>query len=168
MLDKLEGSKRIDGPMKHAYVLATVAWETAYTYQPITEYGGEVYLKSKRYFPFYGRGYVQLTWESNYRKFGIALNLDLLKNPTLAKVPENAWAILEMGMTDTIYGLQDPDFTKWTLEDFINNDKVDFLNARKIINPKDYGSYLPIKEMADKLLSCLQASIIIPNIPVRF
>ncbi len=166
LLDKLGKSKRITSPGMDAYVFATVMWETAYTFQPISEYGSEGYLRRKKYYPFYGRGYVQLTWEFNYRKFGSALDIDLLKNPVLANVPIYAWNILEMGMTDD-FGVQDPDFTKYTLEDFINNDKVDFLNARKIINPKDYDSYLPIKQMADKFLSNLQASIIVPDPAVR-
>jgi len=158
LLDKLEKSHRITSPAMHAYVFATVAWETAYTFQPVTEYGGEDYLRSKSYYPYYGRGYVQLTWESNYRKFGTALSIDLLNNPIFANVPKHAWDILEIGMTDN-FGLKDADFTRYTLEDFINNDKVDFLNARKIINPGDLDSYQPIKELADKFLSCLQGSI---------
>jgi len=162
LLNKLGNSKRMASPAMHAYVLATVKWETAHTFQPITEYGGTAYLRSKKYFPYYGRGYVQLTWEANYRKFGNALNIDLLKNPVLANIPGHAWNILEMGMTDN-FGVQDADFTKYTLEDFINNDRVDFLNARKIINPRDYGSYMPIKDLADKFLIILQGSIVIPD-----
>ena len=53
-----------------AYAFATAYHETAFTMQPIKEYGGESYLRSKPYYPYYGRGYVQLTWEENYRKMG--------------------------------------------------------------------------------------------------
>jgi predicted chitinase len=38
---------------------------------------------------YYGRGYVQLTWWSNYAQAGIAigLGLDLLLDPELVKTP---------------------------------------------------------------------------------
>ena len=159
LLTKLNESKRIDSVSKAAYVLATIKWETTHTFQPITEYGSEAYLKSKKYYPFIGRGYVQLTWRDNYKKFGDALGIDLVKNPGLANEPEIAWQILEMGMTDN-FGVQDPDFTNYTLENYFYNNHYDFVNARKIINPKDYKSYQPIAEIAEKFYECLLGSII--------
>ena len=42
---------------------------------PITEYGSESYLKGKEYYPYIGRGFVQLTWENNYRKASKILSL---------------------------------------------------------------------------------------------
>lgn len=165
LLEKLENSKRIETHPKRAYVLATTAWETAYTYRPITEYGSEKYLTSKAYYPYIGRGYVQLTWKENYLKFGKALGLDLVNNPNLANTPIIAWQILEMGMTNDM-GVQDPDFTKWTLEDFFDSGKCDYFNARKIINPKDYKTYKPIADLAEKFHDCLISSIITEeNIP---
>ena len=50
-----------------AYMLATTYHETATRMWPIREYGSENYLKSKPYYPYFGRGFVQLTWEENYR-----------------------------------------------------------------------------------------------------
>lgn len=159
LLDKLMGSKRIDTLPKSAYVLATTAWETSYTFQPVTEYGSQKYLRSKKYYPYIGRGYCQLTWKDNYQKFGQALGIDLVNNPDLAKEPETAWKIMEMGMTDN-FGVQDPGFTIYSLEDFFTNDKSDFVDARKIINPKDYESYQPIAELAKGFLECLEASVL--------
>jgi hypothetical protein len=52
------------------YLLATAKWETAHTMQPIKEYGSASYLQSKPYYPYYGRGLVQLTWLDNYNKYG--------------------------------------------------------------------------------------------------
>jgi|688.fasta_scaffold08054_32 hypothetical protein len=52
------------------YLLATAKWETAHTMQPIKEYGSASYLQSKPYYPYYGRGLVQLTWLENYNKYG--------------------------------------------------------------------------------------------------
>tara|TARA_R100000951_G_scaffold13735_2_gene10811 strand:+ start:10681 stop:11922 length:1242 start_codon:yes stop_codon:yes gene_type:complete len=40
-----------------------------------------------------GRGYIQLTGRSNYKKAGDALGLDLINNPSLAEEPSNAAAI---------------------------------------------------------------------------
>src|SRR6478609_8125384 len=51
-----------------AYALATTHHETAFTMQPITEYGSQDYLQGKPYYPYIGRGYVQLTWDENYEK----------------------------------------------------------------------------------------------------
>lgn len=160
LFDKSMNSLRLNSLEKLAYVFATVQWETAYTFQPITEYGSQAYLRSKRYYPYIGRGYVQLTWEENYRKFGKALGVNLIENPKLANDPDIAWAILEMGMTDGEYGSKDPDFTIYTLEDFFNKDGNDFYNARKIINPRDKSSYLPIADAAMKFYRALDASIV--------
>lgn len=167
LLDHLAASRRIDTIPKHSYTLATVKWETANTFQPVTEYGSLHYLQSKPYYPYIGRGYVQLTWKENYRKFGNALGIDLINHPDLANVPEFSWQILELGMTDN-FGVKDPDFTSYTLEDFfyINGEDYykDYFNARKIINPKDYDSYAPIAIMASNFEKILQASVIIPEI----
>lgn len=159
LLDKLEHSKRIETDSKRSYVLATVAWETAYSFLPITEYGSDQYLKSKRYYPYIGRGYCQLTWLNNYKLFGSALGIDLVNHPELANERETAWKILEMGMTDN-FGIQDPDFTLYTLEDFFYGYVKDFYNARKIINPKDYKSFRPIAIMAENFYNCLEGSLI--------
>lgn len=159
LLGKLSESKRIPLLGMRAYVLATVKFETANTFQPITEYGSEKYLRSKPYYPYIGEGFCQLTWEDNYRRFGKALGIDLVGNPKLANEPETAWKILEMGMTDN-FGVQDPDFTNYTLEDFFKRYQQfqDFYRARKIINPKDYDSYEPIAQMAEGFVKCLSAS----------
>ena len=165
LLSKLEKSKRIDSNAKRAYTLATIKWETADTFEPITEYGSKKYLKSKKYWPYIGRGYVQLTWRSNYKNFGNAIRVDLINNPKLANDPEVAWKVLEIGMTDDyeIQGWersQDPNFTSSTLEDYFTDMKCDYENARKIINPRDYKSYEPIAKMAEQFYECLTGSII--------
>lgn len=162
LLNKLSLSTRIDSIPKKAYVLATIKWETADTFQPVTEYGSEKYLRSKKYYPFIGRGYVQLTWKENYKKFGDFLKLDLINNPKLANDPEVAWKILEEGMTDD-FGIQDPDFTKYTLEDYFNNHSKNYFGARMIINPHDHGSFAPIASFAENFETCLKRSILTEN-----
>lgn len=107
-----------------AYMLATAWHETAQTMQPVTEYGGEAYLRSKSYWPFIGRGYVQLTWRSNYEKYGIA---DM---PEKALEPDLAAFVMLDGMTKGL-------FTGRKLADYFSERRDDPVQARKIINGLD-------------------------------
>jgi hypothetical protein len=115
-----------------AYCLATAWHETAFTMQPVVEYGGESYLKSKPYYPWYGRGLVQLTWEENYQKQDTKLGLNgaLMKNPDLALDPVIATKILLLGMADG-------DFTGKRLGTYFTSDLTDWYNARRIVNGTD-------------------------------
>lgn len=115
-----------------AYVLATTYHETAATMQPVIEYGGESYLKGKSYYPWYGRGYVQLTWEENYAKQDEKLGLrgTLMETPDLALNPEIAKQVI-------IYGMADGDFTGKGLGEFFTGDVTDWYNARTIVNGHD-------------------------------
>ena len=49
---------------------------------------------------YFGRGYVQLTWWSNYAASGVAIEqgLDLLLDPELVKQPAVAYAVMSHGM----------------------------------------------------------------------
>lgn len=107
-----------------AYMLATAWHETAHTLQPVMEYGGEKYLKSKKYYPYFGRGYVQLTWKSNYEKYGIA------DTPERALDPDFAAHVMIDGMVKGT-------FTGKKLSDYFNAKKEDPVNARRIINGMD-------------------------------
>jgi len=86
-----------------AYALATAVHETAYTMQPVRE---AFWLTEKwrranlRYYPFYGRGYVQLTWKNNYERADRELGLSgsLLGNLDLAMDPGIAAKIMVKGM----------------------------------------------------------------------
>ncbi|RYE00039.1 MAG: hypothetical protein EOP54_01810 [Sphingobacteriales bacterium] len=119
-----------------AYLLATAYHEChnpAYPQKrltPMKEFGSTRYLKSKAYYPYYGRGFVQLTWKSNYEQTGKRLGIDLLQNPDLALNPVYAGNIMVYGMK---YGV----FTGKKLSDYINPRKIDFLQARRIINGID-------------------------------
>ena len=88
-----------------AYALATAAHETAYTMQPVREafWLNENWRRTHlRYYPFYGRGYVQLTWEDNYQKADRALDLNgrLTGNLDLALDPDIAARIMARGMQE--------------------------------------------------------------------
>ena len=130
-----------------AYMLATAFHETAKTMQPIEEYGkGKGYRYGKKIkrsgIPYnlpdklyYGRGYVQLTWYENYETMGRLLGFDLLNNPELALNPNFAAQIMFEGMTkgNSHFG----DFTGKSLENYFNDKKEDWVNARRIINGTD-------------------------------
>ncbi|AFZ05212.1 Peptidoglycan-binding domain 1 protein [Oscillatoria nigro-viridis PCC 7112] len=119
-----------------AYILATVQHETAETFQPVKEsdFLGEPAAENDRktlpYYPFYGRGYVQLTHLDNYRKYSDLLSLDLVNNPELVMLPDISLFILVHGMK---WGV----FTGMKLDDYISESSVDFWSARKIINGID-------------------------------
>ena len=117
-----------------AYMLATVYHECATRMWPVTEYGSDTYLKGKPYYPYHGRGFVQLTWEENYRNAGIALGLiddrDLVAHPDIALDSLIAARIMFRGMSEGWY-------TGKKLGQYFNDDKDDPVNARQIINGND-------------------------------
>lgn len=116
-----------------AYIFATTYHETNKTMQPVREayWLSEDWRKRNlRYYPWYGRGYVQLTWEENYRKMGALLGIDLLSNLDLAMDPAVAAAIMFEGM-------QRGDFTGKKLADYFSNDADDPVEARRIVNGTD-------------------------------
>ena len=113
-----------------AYVLATAYHETAHTMKPVNEMGGEKYLRSKKYYPYIGRGYVQITWRENYVKAGKVLGVDFVKHPELLLKPEYAAPILLVGMLEGW-------FTGKKLSDYITLQKSDFKGARRIVNGTD-------------------------------
>ena len=114
-----------------AYAFATAYHETAFTMLPISEYGSQSYLQSKPYYPYYGRGYVQLTWEDNYRKMGTKLGVNLLgSNKDKALDPNIAAAVMYIGM-------RDGDFTGKKLSTYFSSSVDDPVGARRIINGTD-------------------------------
>lgn len=148
----------VSNPKWIAYMLATVWHETAFTFYPIDEYGSNEYFE-KRYgyqtkvgrnlgnlhpndgAKYHGRGYVQLTGRYNYTKVGQLLQLDLTAEPDLVKHPKIAHQILTQGMIDGW-------FTGKRLKDYITINKVDYINARRIINGLDKAKQ--IAEYAEK------------------
>jgi len=137
----------LSGPA-FAYVLATTFHETAATMQPITEYGSDAYLQAKDYYPWIGRGYVQLTWRENYAKMDDKLGLGgaLLANPDLALDPAVALRVILSGMVDG-------DFTGRTLGQFFTDDLTDWYEARTIVNGHDQASL--IAGYGEKFLNAL-------------
>lgn len=128
-------------PRNIAYALATIYHETAGSMQPVEEgyylgKGAKAFQKKLRYYPYFGRGYVQLTWKSNYQKAGQALGIDLVQRPELALQKENAFQILTLGM-----------FRGWfskgnTLGKYIHGTTCDYKGARRIINGTDKAALI--------------------------
>lgn len=146
-----------------AYVLATVLAEVGKDMAPVREtfarddaqararlaeraYGqpcgpcGEVY---------YGRGYVQLTWERNYARMARKLDLPLVESPDLALDPEVALRILVTGMLEG-----DFDEEGHGLPHYINEERVDFVAARNTVNLQNRAG--AIARDAEAFLSALR------------
>lgn len=134
-----------------AYALATAGHETAWSFQPVTEgyylaktdppdYAGNTarvkrFQKTLRYYPYHGRGYVQLTWKKNYEKAGRILSMDMVNKPQLALDREGAYKTMT-------YGMHQGWFTGKKLTDYISDTGKDYKNARKIINGLDKASLI--------------------------
>lgn len=129
--------------LQACYVLATAQHETNNTFEPVREayWLGENWRKNNlRYYPYYGRGYVQLTWKFNYAKYNKVLGLtntndDLVKNPDVVMREPVSRFIL-------VHGSKNGVFTGKKLSDFINENKTDFINARRVINGTDKAALI--------------------------
>lgn len=109
---------------------------------------------------YYGRGFVQITWGFNYQRIdeklgnGIYPNKNKTKdseynkgftvtnpgksiylNPDQALEKENAYVAM-------VYGMQKGIFTGKKISDYINNLKIDYRNARKVINGTDKANQI--------------------------
>jgi hypothetical protein len=116
-----------------AYVLATAFWETARSMKPVVEAFWKTEnwrRRNLRYYPWHGRGFVQLTWEKNYRRAARELQIPFDQNPSLALDPLNAARVIVAGMREGW-------FTGKRLADFITLQRSDFVGARAIVNGSD-------------------------------
>ena len=143
ILDAWEKAVPNADPRFVAYALATAHRETAGTMQPVREsfWSTEDWRKEHlcRYYPYYGRGFVQLTWGYNYEKANLKLHTrgilkpdeNMVSNLDLALRPDVAAAIMVFGMTEGW-------FTGLKLADFFHGDCCDWIHARRIINGNDH------------------------------
>lgn len=118
---------------QQAYILATAYWESGRSFQPVREspVSSDAWRKKNlRYYPWYGRGLVQLTHESNYRRAGRELGKDFIANPDAVMEPEAAYAILVKGMTEGW-------FTTLRLDKYVNASVTDYKGARRVVNGTD-------------------------------
>lgn len=119
-----------------AYIIATAEHETAGSFEPVREayFLGEPDAENHRrglfYYPYYGRGYVQLTHDFNYRTYSKLTGLDLINDPDLAMRPDVALFTL-------VHGMKNGTFTGLSLDDFMSDSGFDFVEARRMINGTD-------------------------------
>lgn len=137
-----------------AYHLATVFHETGQRMQPVRETfassdrqakarldaawrDGKLPWVSKPYWRegWFGRGDIQITHKTNYRRMQTKLGIDLLNKPHLALDPTVSAQISIMGMVEGM-------FTGKKLSDYFSDSKDDPVNARKIVNGLDKASLI--------------------------
>jgi len=126
------------------YVLATVEHETMGTFRPVEEafWLTDSWRRDNlEYYPYYGRGFIQITHKENYEKFGKLLDADLVKHPEFALAFDNAVFIL-------VYGMKHGLFTGKKLNDYFNKNGSNFIGARRIVNGRDRAN--KIAKMAQK------------------
>jgi hypothetical protein len=152
ILDEWESRKLTDLRWL-AYIFATTYHETNRTMEPVREaywLSEDWRKKNLRYYPYYGRGYVQLTWEENYEKYGIASQPDRALEPPLA-----AFIMFD--------GMIKGTFTGKKLSDFFHGTTTDWVGARKIINGTDQDDL--IADYARKFHEALLDSVEEVEIP---
>lgn len=113
-----------------AYELATIYHETAQKMQPVKELGSEAYLKSKKYYPYYGRDFCQTTWLYNYRKVQQFTGVNVVASPDLI-------ADVKMSAKVALHFMVNGLYTGKAFKNYFNDTKNDPINARRIINGID-------------------------------
>ncbi len=127
-----------------AFKLATTWHETNATMEPVIEayWLSEAWRKKNlRYYPWYGQGYVQLTWERNYRvadakaaAAGLIKPGELIANPQLARRPDIAGFVLNVGCDEGWFtGVKCSSFLPKTC----TATRIQYMNSRTIINGRD-------------------------------
>ncbi len=142
ILDVIDGT-----PLSHqAYMLATAWHETGATMQPVREahWLSEAWRKANlRYWPHYGRGYVQITWLRNYQwldaacaKAGMTKPCAILANLDLAMRPDVAAFALRKGMEEGRYDSQGKRMAD-RLPMRGPATRAQYINARYLVNIQD-------------------------------
>lgn len=137
-----------------AYILGTCWHECRFRSIPEirAKPGTQVWRWQNAYWPsgYYGRGFSQLTWKGNYRKFSKIVGVDLVNFPDKVLEPEIGAKILVVGM---VRGL----FSGVGLSRYFPEGKTpDWTNARRIVN----GTFQADKVAAGavKILSVIVAN----------
>ena len=152
---KLKAFKEAGFPVSHAaYALATSYHETATRMLPVRERlnASDRWRKANlRYYPWYGRGDVQLTWKENYEKADKELGLSgaLVKDPDLALDPMVSAKVLVRGMAEGWFS--GDKIGRHTLVRHLPSPvgtKAEFKQARRIINLMDKADLISGHAMA--------------------
>lgn len=132
---------------KVAYILGTVYHECGF--RSIKELrakaGTPVWKMQEKYWHagYYGRGFSQLTWRYNYKKFSPIVGFDLVKNPDKVLEPAIGAKIIVTGMRRGL-------FTGKDLDNYFNPTTTNWYDARRIVN----GTFMADK-VADAALKIL-------------
>jgi hypothetical protein len=102
---------------------------------------------------YFGRGYVQLTWWSNYVKAGVSLGrgLDLLFDPELVKDAAVAYALMSYGMRTGSGFANGKMFAH-----YLSGQRTDYEGARAMVNGNDHAA--DIAALAIEFENVLRAS----------
>jgi len=138
-------------PLKEqiAYVIATAEHETGRVYKPVIEahwLSEDWRERNFSYYPYYGRGYVQITHKYNYEKFTKLLGTDFVINPKGVLDKKVSLFIL-------VYGMSTGMFSGKRLGTYVNKNDKDFYRARKVVNGRDKAEH--IARLAEKWLEKL-------------
>jgi hypothetical protein len=142
-----------------AYMFATTYHETARQMIPVREayWLSEEWRKNNLpYYPYYGRGFVQLTHKSNYEHAGDVLGVDMVSNPDLALVFEYAAVVMFTGMTEGWFR-KDSAGVPHSLPRYFSDSIDDPIRARRIINGYEPGVAEAIEGYHQKFLAALQS-----------
>jgi hypothetical protein len=146
-----------------AYILATAQHES--NYLPVEEGyylgdGAKAFQETLHYYPYFGRGFVQLTWDYNYRKYGELMGMDFMADPNLLLRPDVAAFIL-------VHGMKTGGFTGIGLSEFGSGASFDFVGARTIVNGNDRDTLIAgyAEEWLTKLPSYMGAAPAAPVAP---
>lgn len=147
LLTLIENDAKIKDIRWAAYMLATVLRECGGEWKPIEEYGrgkGRPYGKPTGPYRlcYHGRGFTQTTWLDNYKMLTDAWTgahpetpVDFVQHPGLLCIPDYAyWAMS--------YAMRNGTYTGVGLAKYINSEKCDYFNARKIINSLDVAQLI--------------------------
>ena len=157
--DRIVADETVTDVRFAAYYISTVYHETAHTYKPVEEIGkgsGHTYgagikvtdtngLRGKKGEEYenvyYGRGYVQLTWEENYKNLSEAIGRkeELHVDPDKALEADLAYEILTYWMQNAVKNVKSDEHT---LGKYITKKKCDYKGARRIVNLQDKAQLL--------------------------
>lgn len=128
-----------------AYALATVWHETGETMQPVREahWLSEAWRKKNlRYWPHYGRGFVQITWPKNYAwldkasaEAGLTKPGEILANLDLAMRPDIAALALRLGLEEGRYDCQGKKMAARLPKGPATREQ--YVDARRLVNIQD-------------------------------
>ena len=107
---------------------------------------------------YYGRGHVQLTWMSNYKRSSEDAGTDLVKNPDAMLDPTISARVLIRGLMDG----------RWNgsgkgIAHYLNDNRNDKKNARRTVNVTD--KWKLIGGYYDKFLTAIREAGGVPKLP---